>query len=221
MKRFAIIFALCLCLVGVLPGCGAKPIYTPEVIPTFSGIADTVQVQLADDTGKVWLDNSHFASVEVKTGQDGISYLEFVTTEAGKALLADATAANLNKPLTLVADNKFLFSPVVMAPIEDGVFVVANNKTYDAQYIFNLLTDAEDLMQGVRPPSYVLPVDEVKGIAYEKAGITADQVLDVTCSLTFDKDWRGWEYRVEFLVKNVRHVCEINAVSGTIIKYTG
>ena len=219
MKRFALILTACLCLAGLLPGCGAKPVYMPQEIPTFSSIADTVQVQLTDDTGKVWLDNSHFASVEIKTGQDGISYLEFVTTEAGKALLADATAANLKKPLTLVADDQFLFSPVVMAPIEDGVFAVANNKTYDAQYIFNLLTAAEDPMHGVRPPSYVLPVDEIKRIAYEKAGITADQVLDVTCSLTFDKDWRGWEYRVEFLVQNVRHVCEINAVSGTVIKY--
>ena len=72
MKRFALILTACLCLAGLLPGCGAKPVYMPQEIPSFSSIADTVQVQLTDDTGKVWLDNSHFASVEIKTGQDGI-----------------------------------------------------------------------------------------------------------------------------------------------------
>lgn len=220
MKRFALLLTACLCLVGLLPGCGTKPVYMPTEVPTLSVISDTVRLTVTDDSQRVWLDNSHFVSVEVKTGQDGIAYLEFITTEAGKSLLADATAANLNRPLTFVADGQFLFSPVAMEPIKDGVFAVANNKTYDAQYIFNLLTAAEDPMHGVRPPSYVLPVDEIKRIAYEKAGITADQVLDVACSLTFDKDWRGWEYRVAFLVQNVRHVCEINAVSGTVIKYT-
>lgn len=219
MKRFALLLTACLCLAGLLPGCGAKPVYMPTEVPTLSVLSDTVRLTVTDDSQRVWLDNSHFVSVEVKTGQDGIAYLEFVTTEAGKAMLADATAANLKRPLTFVADGQFLFSPVAMEPIEDGVFAVANNKTYDAQYTFNLLTGAEDRMQGVRPPSYILSSEEAKAIAYNKAGITADQVLDVTCSLTFDRDWRGWEYRVEFLVQNVRHVCEINAVSGTVIKF--
>ena len=220
MQKCMLMLAMCLCLVGLLAGCKAKPVYVPEETPVFSAISDTVQLTLVDDTQKVWLDNSHFVSVEVKTGEDGAAYLEFVTTEAGKALLAEATEANLKKPLTFMADNLILFSPMTPTTIENGVFAVANNKTYDARYIYNLLTAAEDPMEGVRPPSYVIKSDEAKTIAYDKAGVTPDEVLDVSCSMTFDRTWRGWKYTVKFRVQNLQHVCEINAVTGTVLKYS-
>ena len=74
-------------------------------------------------------------------------------------------------------------------------------------------------MLGVRPPSFVLEASQVKKIAYEKAGITEDQVLGVTCSLKFNTDWRGWEYTIEFIVEGRQHTCVINAVTGTVTRY--
>ena len=224
MKRIGLWLCVCLLLIPCLASCESKPqsnpSSTPDETPILSAISDEVQLTLVDDTQKVWLDNSHFVSVEVKTGEDGAAYLEFVTTEAGKALLAEATEANLKKPLTFMADNMILFSPVVSTTIENGEFAVANNKTYDARYIYNLLSAAEDPMEGVRPPSYVIKSDKAKTIAYDKAGVTPDEVLDVSCSMTFDRTWRGWKYTVKFRVQNLQHVCEINAVTGTVLKYS-
>lgn len=221
MKRYVALLLACLSLLMLLAGCRqVEPVDSPELIPTRTIIADDVSLTVNDENQKVWLDNSHFASVEIKTGSNGITYLEFVTTEAGKSVLAEATAANLNKPLYFFAGHKLLFSPEVGRTIEDGVFVVSNDKAYDAQYFFNLLTGAENVLEGVRPPKYLIKDEEAQVIAFNKARVTPDQILDVSCSLQFDTDYSCWAYTVSFLVENVRHTCKIHAVTGAVINYS-
>ena len=220
MKRYVAFLLACLSLLVLLAGCGqAKPVVPPDVSPTRTIISDDTPLMVNDEAQKAWLDNSHFASVEIKTDSNGIAYLEFVTTEAGKSVLAEATAANVNKPLYFFWGHKLLFSPVVDRTIEDGVFVVSNDKAYDARYFFNLLTGAENVLEGVRPPKYLIKDEEAQVIAFNKARVTSDQMLDVSCSLQFDTDYSCWAYTVSFLIENVRHTCKIHAVTGAVINY--
>lgn len=216
MKKYTLLLFIMLFSSFILSSC--NKITDSNNVKTAS-ISKNVKIELTDDNGEVWLDNSCFEKIEVKTGEDGIDYIEFVTTQEGKTKLLDATAENLGKPLTLTANNKLLFSPTVMTPIENGIFYMPNYKTYDANYIFNLLIDAPDKMQGVKPPQYIISVDEVKVISFDKADVTPEEVTKFEYELEFDEEWMGWKYDIDFSVENIKYECEINAVSGTVIKF--
>ena len=182
-------------------------------------ISDNVEFRVHDDNSKIWLDNSHIEKISVETDNEGKKMLVFTTTEEGKTILFNATTENLGKPLSVSADKHLLFSPTVVAPIEDGLFTF-NSTLIDFVYLYNYLTDANDKMKGVMPPENLISKETAKNGVFERAGTTTDKVSELKIELKIDEDYFGWKYCINFTTNNKEYTSEVNAHTGGIIKFT-
>jgi len=182
-------------------------------------ISNNVEFRVSDDNSKIWLNNSHIEKISVETDNEGKKMLVFTTTEEGKAILFNATNENIGKPLSVSADKYLLFSPTVVAPIEDGLFTF-DSTLIDFVYLYNYLTDAKDKMKGVTPPEDLISEDIAKNRVFERAGITADNVSELKIELKIDQDFFGWKYCIDFTANDKTYTSEVNAHTGGITKFT-
>jgi len=84
-------------------------------------IKNTAQLEFRDQSGKIWVTGKDLKDAQAApgTGGKGASVnLEF--NDAGTKLFAEATAANVGKPLYIVIDNKVISSPTVSMVIPSG-----------------------------------------------------------------------------------------------------
>lgn len=84
-------------------------------------LSNTAQLEFYDQDGKKWVtgENLKDAQAEIDPNtQEGRVNLEFDKT--GAKLFAEATAANVGKPLIIVLDGKAISAPTVREPIADG-----------------------------------------------------------------------------------------------------
>ena len=181
-------------------------------------ISDNVEFRVHDDNSKIWLNNSHIEKISVETDDEGKKMLVFTTTEEGKTILFNATTENLGKPLSVSADHYLLFSPMVVLPIEDGLFTF-NSTLIDFVYLYNYLTDAKDKMKGVTPPDDLISEETAKNKVFERAGTTADKVSELNIELKIDEDFFGWKYCINFTTNNKEYTSEVNAHTGGITKF--
>jgi len=181
-------------------------------------ISNNVEFRVSDDNSKVWLNNSHIENVSVESDSEGKKTLVFTTTEEGKSILFNATNENVGKPLSVSANHYLLFSPMVVAPIEDGLFKF-NSTLIDFVYLYNYLTDAKDKMEGVTPPDDLVSDETAKNKVFERAGTTADNVSELTIELKINQDFFGWMYCINFKANNKTYTTEVNAHTGGIIKF--
>lgn len=179
----------------------------------------SIELVIADDSGKVWLDESHLEYVNMKLNEGGEKYLEIVATEEGKKCLYEATKANLDKVLTFYVDG--ICIPVLNnnSVIEDGIIVIDNIIYCDPNYTFNLLTDVSDKMKDVNPPQYIINEEEAKEIVFKKAEVTSEDVTGLKLELFFNEEWRGWQYNISFDANEKNYSTTVNAVTGTIRSY--
>ncbi len=61
--------------------------------------------------------------------------------------------------------------------------------------------------------------DRAKEIAFERAGIKAEDAKFLEVEYDYDDDRRIWEYSVEFEAGGYEYDCEINAQDGSIVKF--
>lgn len=218
MKKY-ICLALCLCMCMVLGGCkpqSANPI--DKNTNKIGKLSNNIEFIVADDNSKVWLDNSHIEKISLQTDDNGVKTLIFSTTEEGKTALFNATNENIGKPISVVADEHLLFSPIVMAPIEDGKFTFSAYYL-DGAYLFNHLTGAKDKMEDVAPPDSLITEEDAKSKMLQHANLTADSVSEYNVTLKIDEDYFGWKYLIDFTYNGKNCKSEINAHTGTIIKF--
>lgn len=93
-------------------------------------IKNTAQLEFWDQTGKVLLTGEHLkdAQAQVQSGGTGATVsLEFDTE--GAKLFAQATAANVGKPIVIVLDEKTISAPTVNEPITGGKAQIEGNFT--------------------------------------------------------------------------------------------
>ncbi len=219
MKKY-IYLALCLCMLLSFIGCKGKTSKPIDEDSNLTGkISDSVEFRVSDDNSKIWLDNSHIDKISVESDSEGRKTLIFTTTEEGKTILYNATNENIGKPLSVSADKYLLFSPMVMAPIEDGVFTL-DSTNIDFVYLYNYLTDAKDKMEGVTPPEDLISEDTAKNKVFEHANIIADEVSQISIDLKIDEDYFGWKYCIDFTSNGISYTSEVNAHTGGVIKFS-
>lgn len=218
MKKY-ISLALCLCVFLSFIGCKGKTDKPINEESNLTGeISDSVEFRVHDDNSKIWLNNSHIEKISVEPDSEGKKMLVFTTTEEGKTILFNATTENLGKSLSVSADHYLLFSPTVVAPIEDGLFTF-NSTLIDFVYLYNYLTDAKDKMSGVTPPDNLISEEVAKNKVFERANITANQLTHLYIGLVIDEDYFGWKYCFDFTTKDKKYTAEVNAHTGGIIKF--
>ncbi len=219
MKKY-ISLALCLCVFLSFIGCKGKTDKPINEESNLTGeISDSVEFRVHDDNSKIWLDNLHIEKISVETDNEGKKILVFTTTEEGKTILFNATNENIGKPLSVSADKHLLFSPTVVAPIEDGLLTF-NSTLIDFVYLYNYLTDAKDKMKDVTPPENLISEETAKNKVFERAGTTADNVTQLSIELKIDEAYFGWKYCINFTTNNKEYTSEVNAHTGGIIKFT-
>lgn len=93
-------------------------------------IKNTAQLEFRDESGKILVTGKDLKDAQASpgTGGKGASVdLEF--NDAGAKLFAEATAANVGKPLAIVIDNKVISAPTVDEPIPNGKAQISGNFT--------------------------------------------------------------------------------------------
>ncbi len=64
-----------------------------------------------------------------------------------------------------------------------------------------------------------ISADRAKEIAFQRAGIKAEDAKRLEVEYDYDDDWHGYEYSVEFEAGGYEYDCEINAQNGAILKF--
>lgn len=93
-------------------------------------LKNTAQLEFWDETGKVWVTGENLKNAEARMSQDGQKAevtLEF--DKEGAKLFAEATTANVGKPLLIVLDEEVISAPNVNGPIPDGEAVIEGDFT--------------------------------------------------------------------------------------------
>lgn len=104
-------------------------------------IKNTAQLEFIDQSGKVWVTGKDLKDAQASpgTGGQGASVnLEF--NDEGAKLFAQATAANVGKPLYIVIDDEVISAPTVSEAITGGKAEISGNFTaVEAQNLAVLL----------------------------------------------------------------------------------
>lgn len=93
-------------------------------------LKNTAQLEFWDESGQVLLTGKNLKNAEARMRQDtqmAEVLLEF--DKEGAQLFAEATAANVGKPLVIVLDKEIVSAPTVRQPITDGNAVIEGNFT--------------------------------------------------------------------------------------------
>lgn len=142
----------------------SEPVIYPEgerrVVVELAGVQDpeaavdiiknTAQLEFWDEQGKVLVTGKHLKEAQAASagGAEGFEVnIEF--DKEGAKLFADATTANVGKPLMIVLDGKVVSAPTVQTPITDGSARITG--TFTAKEAENL---AVLLRSGALPVSF-------------------------------------------------------------------
>ncbi|MBU6388927.1 protein translocase subunit SecD [Patescibacteria group bacterium] len=122
----------------------------PAIIVDLPGVTDiskaksiigsTAKLEFRDETGKVVLEGKDLvpggasaAPAQTAAGQPAAAgnswQVNLNLTAEGKQKFADATTANVNKPIGIYLDNQLISNPVVSGPITDGQAVITGSFT--------------------------------------------------------------------------------------------
>lgn len=97
-------------------------------------IGQTAQLSFVDETGKVLLTGDMVADATKQVGatQKGVNaepYVALKFNDEGKQLFAEATAANIGKPIYIVMDREVISAPMVQSAITTGEASITGNFT--------------------------------------------------------------------------------------------
>lgn len=97
-------------------------------------IGQTAQLSFVDETGKVLLTGDMVANATKQVGatQKGVNaepYVALKFNDEGKQLFAEATAANIGKPIYIVMDGEVISAPMVQSAITTGEASITGNFT--------------------------------------------------------------------------------------------
>lgn len=97
-------------------------------------IGQTAQLSFVDETGKVLLTGDMVANATkqvgaIKQGGNAEPYVALEFNDEGKQLFAEATEANIGKPIYIVMDGEVISAPMVQAAITDGQASITGNFT--------------------------------------------------------------------------------------------
>lgn len=67
--------------------------------------------------------------------------------------------------------------------------------------------------------AYRIGYDQAKELALNKAGVSAEQITGYEIELDYDDDTGRWEYEISFHVGRTEYELEMDADTGTIIRY--
>lgn len=115
-------------------------------------IKNTAQLEFWDETGKVLLTGEHLKDAQAKMtagGLDAEVHIEF--DSEGTRLFAEATAANVGKPIAIVLDDSIISAPNVNEAIPSGSAVITGD--FDAKEAQDL---AVLLRSGALPVSFTI-----------------------------------------------------------------
>lgn len=114
-------------------------------------LKNVAQLEFQDETGKVWVTGENLKNAEARMDGSGTGNAEVLLEfdKTGAQLFADATRANVGKPLLIVIDDEVISAPNVKGPITDGSAVITGGFT--AEEANNL---AVQLRSGALPVSF-------------------------------------------------------------------
>lgn len=114
-------------------------------------LKNVAQLEFQDETGKVWVTGENLKNAEARMDRSGTGKAEVLLEfdKTGARLFADATLANVGKPLLIVIDDEVISAPNVKEPINDGSAVISGHFT--AEEANNL---AVQLRSGALPVSF-------------------------------------------------------------------
>ena len=114
-------------------------------------LKNVAQLEFQDETGKVWVTGENLKNAEARMDRSGTGKAEVLLEfdKTGARLFADATLANVGKPLLIVIDDEVISAPNVDEPINDGSAVISGHFT--AEEANNL---AVQLRSGALPVSF-------------------------------------------------------------------
>lgn len=97
-------------------------------------IGQTAQLSFVDETGKVLLTGDMVADATkqvgaIKQGVNAEPYVALKFNDEGKQLFAEATAANIGKPIYIVMDGEVISAPMVQSAITTGEASITGNFT--------------------------------------------------------------------------------------------
>ena len=93
-------------------------------------IKNTAELEFWDESGKVLVTGKHLKEAQARAGSEGQGFEVAIDFDKeGAKLFADATTANVNKPLMIVIDGKVISAPTVSGPITDGSARITGNFT--------------------------------------------------------------------------------------------
>ena len=136
MKRIAaVLLAVCLSAV-LLNGCAFLTGGDTE-----GPLADDVVVELRDENGRVWLNNSHVTSVSLLPDGEQGGMLYFYLNTAGSNAFLRATQENVGKTLALCINGEEVWTPTVSETIQDTVFAISSDDYQECIDLFECLTE--------------------------------------------------------------------------------
>lgn len=97
-------------------------------------IGQTAQLSFVDETGKVLLTGDMVADATkqvgaIQKGSNAQPYVALKFNDEGKQLFAEATAANIGKPIYIVMDGEVISAPMVQSAITTGEASITGNFT--------------------------------------------------------------------------------------------
>ena len=97
-------------------------------------IGQTAQLSFVDETGKVLLTGDMVADATkqvgaIQKGGNAQPYVALKFNDEGKQLFAEATAANIGKPIYIVMDGEVISAPMVQSAITTGEASITGNFT--------------------------------------------------------------------------------------------
>ena len=115
-------------------------------------------LEFQDESGNVVLDGSDIAGAEGGVTEDSQTgtkqyIVELTLTKDGTTKFADATAANLQKRISIVYDGETISSPVVQAVISDGKAQISGQQSIE---------EAKELASIIRIGSLKLELEELR-----------------------------------------------------------
>lgn len=165
--------------------------------------------------------------VNTYTGTDGLGSLSSVGQASEKAYIGEAKAREAVLRHAGLTEDQVARYHYEM-DMENGVLVYEIELTagdYEYEYDVNARTGEivkhkkellDDRSPSHRPDTTLIPVEEAKSAALKAAGLNAADVTFIKVDLDEDDGVR--HYDIEFVSGKVEYDCEVNAVTGAVIK---
>ena len=110
-----------------------------------------------------------------------------------------------------------LLSVLMVAMLFSGCDLFERKRQHKAPVPNDINSQIIDLPNGENVSA--INADKAKQIAFERAGIKAEDAKFLEVEYDYDDDLRIFEYSVEFVAGGYEYDFEINAENGQIIKY--